>query len=246
MAVQFGTAWSSVIRGVGVVAGGWGANASVGLVGLLDLTWAAIMVTGAVLLLAADTERLVAVLREALDEPATDATSPPPALAPPPAPSTAGRRTALMGVALAAAAGLGVLAWRAGTSTRPKRADAAASATRAARAAINGRWQADVSYDWPNAHYTERFEFSGEGTALQGSASFLRVDRGILEGRVDSDGLAFVTRTRETLGGDGPGQEITHRYLGQLDGDELRFVMQTEGGSSAHRPVSFVARRAGS
>jgi hypothetical protein len=195
---------------------------------------------------AADTERLVAVLREALDEPATDATSPPPALAPPPAPSTAGRRTALMGVALAAAAGLGVLAWRAGTSTRPKRADAAASATRAARAAINGRWQADVSYDWPNAHYTERFEFSGEGTALQGSASFLRVDRGILEGRVDSDGLAFVTRTRETLGGDGPGQEITHRYLGQLDGDELRFVMQTEGGSSAHRPVSFVARRAGS
>ena len=143
-------------------------------------------------------------------------------------------------------AGLGVLAWRAGTSTRPKRADAAASATRAARAAINGRWQADVSYDWPNAHYTERFEFSGEGTALQGSASFLRVDRGILEGRVDSDGLAFVTRTRETLGGDGPGQEITHRYLGQLDGDELRFVMQTEGGSSAHRPVSFVARRAGS
>jgi len=34
-----------------------------------------------------------------------------------------------------------------------------------------------------------------------------------------------------------------HRYRGQLVGDELRFVMQTEGGGSAHVPVEFVARR---
>lgn len=51
----------ALVVAVGVVAAGWGANASVGLVGLLDLTWAAIMVTGAVLLLAADTERRTAV-----------------------------------------------------------------------------------------------------------------------------------------------------------------------------------------
>jgi len=36
-----------------------------------------------------------------------------------------------------------------------------------------------------------------------------------------------------------------HRYRGRRVGDELRFVMQTEGGASAHLPVEFVARRIG-
>jgi len=36
---------------------------------------------------------------------------------------------------------------------------------------------------------------------------------------------------------------VVHRYRGRLAGDEIRFVMQTEGGSSAHVPIEFVARR---
>jgi hypothetical protein len=84
--------------------------------------------------------------------------------------------------------------------------------------------------------------FAGEGAALHGSASFLGVARGVLEGGVDGAQLRFVTRTNE-LGG-AADAALVHRYRAQLVGDELRFVMQTEGGSSSHVPVEFVARRA--
>lgn len=180
---------------------------------------------------AADTAHLVAQLRQLLGQPTAAA----------PATTTGGRArrryVVVAGAALAAVLLVGVLVhwW-------PPAAPPAAT-----RPAINGRWQAEVDYDWPNAHYTERFDFAGEGNSLHGSASFLRVDRGIVDGQVDAGGLAFVTRSRETLGGDGPGQEVSHRYRGRLvagaQGDELHVVMQTEGGSTLHRPVEFVARR---
>lgn len=174
---------------------------------------------------AADIERLVAVLRDALGE------------------RTRRWRPALvwtMGASLALTlAGLGGwLAWSGGGGGAPAAGQAAA-----ARPAINGRWQARVVYDWPNADYLETFEFSGEAAELQGSASFLRVARGIVEGRVGPDGLRFVTRSREMLGSDAAGQDVTHRYQGRLVGAELHLVMQTEGGSSTHPPVRFVARR---
>ena len=110
-----------------------------------------------------------------------------------------------------------------------------------ARPDVNGAWQADVTYDWANAKYAERFEFAGEGAALHGSASFLGAPRGLLEGRLEPDAIGFVTRTREI--GAGGSADLVHRYRGRRVGDELRFVMQTEGGSSAHVPVEFVARR---
>ncbi|MBT9596922.1 MAG: toll/interleukin-1 receptor domain-containing protein [Vitreoscilla sp.] len=109
------------------------------------------------------------------------------------------------------------------------------------RAAVNGNWQAEVVYDWPNARYTERFTLAGEGTGLHGSASFLGVPRGLLEGRVEAGQLNFVTRTQET--GSSGSAEAVHRYQGRLVGEEIRFVMQTEGGSSAHLPIEFSARR---
>jgi hypothetical protein len=36
--------------------------------------------------------------------------------------------------------------------------------------------------------------------------------------------------------------EVVHRYKGRLVDDEIRFVMQTEGSSSTHVPIEFVAR----
>jgi len=110
------------------------------------------------------------------------------------------------------------------------------------RIAVNGEWRAQVDYDWPGARHVERFVFAGEGDALHGSASFLGVARGVLEGAVDGAQLRFVTRTSE-IGGTAGDATVVHRYRAQLVGDELRFVMQTEGGSSAHVPVEFVARR---
>ena len=115
------------------------------------------------------------------------------------------------------------------------------AAPRTARAAINGEWQAELNYDWPNARYTERFVFGGEAGELHGSATFLRVPRGLFEGSVDGKGLRFATRTDEVSGG--TATPTVHRYRGTLTGDEIRFTLQTEGGSSAHVPVEFVARR---
>ena len=124
---------------------------------------------------------------------------------------------------------------------RPPSSETQAPASVAARPRVNGEWRAEVDYDWPGAHHVERFVFSGDGDELHGSASFLGVARGILEGRVDGAGASFVTRTSELAGGGST--DVVHRYRGRIVGDELRFVMQTEGGSSAHVPVEFVARR---
>ena len=179
---------------------------------------------------AADVQRLVAALREALGEAPTEPASTPP------------NRIGwwLLAGALAAAALVMAWQWRSPAigegAAAPERA-----AANSARAAIDGEWQAEVNYDWPNARYTERFVFGGEAGELHGSASFLRVPRGVQEGSVDAAGLRFITRTDEVSGG--TATPTVHRYRGTLAGDEIRFVMQTEGGSSAHVPVEFVARR---
>lgn len=186
---------------------------------------------------AADTGRLVAVLCEALGEP--EAGPAPPAtaslLATSPATAAGSRRLWLLSaLAVVLVAGGALLAWRAWPGAAPPVAE---------RAAINGRWVAEVVYDWPNARYTEHFQFAGEAGELHGSASFLQQARGILEGRVEPASLSFVTRTREQLGRDEASLAVTHHYRGRLVGDALHFVMQTEGGYSAHQPVEFVARR---
>jgi len=171
---------------------------------------------------AADIERLVATLHESLHGPTA-------------APLLPVRRRVTLRAAVAGVLLVGTAvvagAWfvRLGPAIAEARPD------------INGVWQAEVTYDWPNARYAERFEFAGESAELHGSASFLGVPRGLVEGRFERDTFAFVTRTREA-GADGSG-ELVHRYRARRVGDELRFVMQTEGGASSHLPLEFAARR---
>lgn len=186
---------------------------------------------------AADMQRLVATLREALGEPAVTA-----AVASPPGATQ--RRGLWAAAAALIIVIIGLAAWWQWRAPSFGGAPVAADTPSATRAAINGEWQAEVTYDWPNARFVERFVLHGEGSELHGSASFLGVPRGVLEGRAGPDGLSFVTRTQESAGG-GSNVETVHRYRGQLTGDEIRFVMQTEGGSSVHVPVEFVARRSG-
>jgi TIR domain len=150
-------------------------------------------------------------------------------------PFLAGRRGAWITTAVVA---LGALA-AVGFWLRPSPSRAPAAA---ARAPINGLWQAAVRYPWPNADYVERFEFSGDGNALSGSASFLQVPRGVLAGAVEGNAVRFVTRTVEESGG--TRSELTHRYRGELVGEQLRLTMQTEGGSASGLPVTIVATRA--
>ncbi len=179
---------------------------------------------------AADMARLVHEVRNVLG-----------GAAPPPPTRRAFTQWGLAGAVAGLAAVTALWQWR---SSAP--APVLPTPAPATRPPINGEWRAEVDYDWPNAHYSERFVFSGEGDALHGSASFLGVARGVLESRIDAAGLGFVTRTSEMAEAGGGETAIVHRYRGRLAGDEIRFVMQTEGGSSAHQPVEFVARRVAS
>jgi hypothetical protein len=109
---------------------------------------------------------------------------------------------------------------------------------------INGEWEADVTYDWLNSRHVENFIFRGEGDEVYGTASFLGKKKGILEGSIKKDGLRFITRTQEFLGGDWKSpKEVVHRYRGQLLGNEIKFIMQTEGGYSEHVPIEFIAKK---
>ena len=107
---------------------------------------------------------------------------------------------------------------------------------------INGEWVAEVTYDWKNAQYTEKFIFQGDGDEVYGTASFLGTKRGILEGRIKKDKLQFITITRETMDSL-PSMDSTHEYRGRILGDELKFIMQTKGGYSEHIPIEFIAKK---
>jgi hypothetical protein len=109
---------------------------------------------------------------------------------------------------------------------------------------INGAWQADVTYDWPNARYVEKFDFRGSGEEVYGTASFLEGKKEILEGSIRKDGLRFITKTQEVLGGDWKNpRDVVHRYRGEFLGTEIKFILQTEGGYSEHIPIEFTAKK---
>ena len=110
------------------------------------------------------------------------------------------------------------------------------------RPEVNGEWRAEVTYDWPGARYVERFVFMGDAGELHGTASFLQRPRGIVEGSVEAARVRFATRTLQVAGSEAPVEQV-HRYRGTLQGDEIRFVMQSEGGVTEHGPIEFTARR---
>jgi hypothetical protein len=120
-------------------------------------------------------------------------------------------------------AGYGFMRWRATSPT-----------------AFAGEWVAEFKYDF-GVQYRERFVFRVDGGRLGGVASFLGVDRVILEGEIKDDRVSFVTHSEEILGE--IRREAQHRYRGTLAKDEIHLVMQTEGGTSEHPPVEATARR---
>lgn len=185
---------------------------------------------------AADIERLVTALQSWVPLGATS--SPVPADRSRGSPAVSRRRAAALA---AAATALAAAAWWL-TQVRPGAGIDGASAAGEARAGVHGTWVAEVPYAWLREPQRERFVFSGEGDRLSGTASFLGVDRGVQEGRLEADGtLQFVIRTRETDGGST--HEVLHRYRGVFRADGIHFEMQTEGASQPHAPLHFVARR---
>jgi len=111
--------------------------------------------------------------------------------------------------------------------------------SRPAPTSLAGNWSAEVTYDWGDK-YTERFSFTVDGDAVIGTASFLGVRRGIVEGSLTGDRVVFQTRTEEILGD--RTSSVVHRYRGTIADDTIAFTMQSEGGSSSV-PEQFSAKR---
>jgi hypothetical protein len=111
-----------------------------------------------------------------------------------------------------------------------------------ASAALAGRWTARIRYDWGDVH-PEVFEFEVAQGEVFGVVSYLGTRRAILAGRIDGNRLSFQTQSQEMLGGRDEVRTVTHRYRGVLDGDVIRFTLESGGGHSFHEPVQFDARR---
>lgn len=144
-------------------------------------------------------------------------------------PRLPGRRPWLAGgvaVALALAAlGLAAWWWRSQSAADPA-----------------GTWRAQVAYDWGD-RYQEQFVFERFAGRWGGTASFLGYPRAIVKLEVRGSALHFETRSMVTMGSET--REQTHRYAGEMDGDDLRLVLTTEGDFVSHPPLRFTARRAG-
>lgn len=103
-----------------------------------------------------------------------------------------------------------------------------------------GHWSAEVTYDWGDTH-RERFDLQIEGNALRGSASYLGTPRLIEEGEFSRGEIRFMTRS-ETMAG-GELREITHRYFGRIENEQLRLRLESVGGFGSRKAVDIVATR---
>ena len=141
-------------------------------------------------------------------------------------------------VAVIAAAGSAALMYRG--AGEPAAESEPAVAVPPPAAELAGTWTAPVSYPW-GVQLTERFVFSIDRTMLSGTASFLGVARGIIEGSVEGDRIRFQTRTTEMFGD----QQfpVTHRYSGRFAQDTIEITMQSEG-RTTEVPITFTASRA--
>lgn len=107
---------------------------------------------------------------------------------------------------------------------------------------VTGRWTAKVKYDWGDQH-DEVLEFKYMGNSLHGTATYLRGRLTIEQVKLEGDWISFTTRSQEVLSDEKVWKEVTHRYIGQVVGDNIRFTLETTGGYSIHPPVEFMAQR---
>lgn len=105
---------------------------------------------------------------------------------------------------------------------------------------LNGRWRAQVKYDWGDVH-EETFDLRVENDEIHGTASYLKLARTIEQGQLWDTHLSFVTRSLDQMGDAAP-REQTHRYRGELKSGELHLTLESSGGLSTHVPVDFIAR----
>jgi len=107
---------------------------------------------------------------------------------------------------------------------------------------VSGDWSAQVKYDWGDS-YPEKFHFEANRAELSGSASFLRVARGILDGKISGDRISFTTKTLVSINSEEKMHEDKHYYKGMLANDAIQFTMITDSEVESHVPIHFTATR---
>jgi len=122
-------------------------------------------------------------------------------------------------------------------------AEKAAATRQQSALEIAGRWTARVKYAWGDEHQ-EVFEFKILGKQVHGSATYLSSRLTIERVSLEDGWLRFITRSRESLGGDSLGKVVTHRYTGQVTPEGIRFTLESGGGYTLNPPLEFVATRA--
>lgn len=103
---------------------------------------------------------------------------------------------------------------------------------------IDGKWEADVYYEWDKRSVREPFQFRLVAGQLIGSAGYLGYPRGIVAGELNGNVLTFETRSQASVGE--RDFEYTHRYRGEVDGDSIRTVMQSLGYGQSGVPREFI------
>ena len=104
---------------------------------------------------------------------------------------------------------------------------------------VSGEWTADITYSWGDQH-PERFTFTQDGSDVFGTASYLRVRRGILDGTLKGNVVQFRTQTETMLGNET--RTVTHRYRGRVTGNTIAFILQSESAGSSES-IEFTASR---
>jgi hypothetical protein len=119
--------------------------------------------------------------------------------------------------------------------------EVAASSSAAPKAGkFEGKWEAEVKYSW-GVNLKEVYVFKVDEAEVIGTASYLRVPRGILDGKIDGNRISFLTKTQTILGSQT--YEEKHLYKGRLIGDAIEFILQTDSGYDTRPPEMFTAKR---
>jgi TIR domain len=87
---------------------------------------------------------------------------------------------------------------------------------------------------WQEVAWLARMQLRPPGGKPVASYKGAKVDEVLVEVARES------ARLRELKNNE---REETHRYRGRVFGDEIKFVMQTEGGFSEHLPIEFTAKK---
>jgi len=98
----------------------------------------------------------------------------------------------------------------------------AVSVLTALAADITGNWKATA--EGPNGAMERTFTFKQEGTKLTGeTVSSMLGKSTITDGKVEGDAVSF------TINADFGGQQITVKYTGKINGNEIKFQSEAAG-----------------